>query len=225
MFSIKLFKKCCTKEWQYIFETHKQQKLVKAKEMIFNEGDPVEGIYFIESGKIKVLSKAFNGENRIIRLAADGMILGHRGLHSKFYPISAEALTDSVITFVPIKVFLNILKANPELAIYLINFMSDELKESEIRMKSLLIQDPRIRIAMILVKLIDCFGYLPEPETKLSFTLSRTDIANMAGTTYETTIRTIALFKKKKLIRLEGKEIHIINEIELRSLSGSVFKE
>jgi hypothetical protein len=51
MFSNKLFKKYCSAEWLPIFDLNKSTIHVKAKERIFNEGDLVKGIYFIEEGK------------------------------------------------------------------------------------------------------------------------------------------------------------------------------
>lgn len=220
MFSNKLFKKYCATEWLPIFDLNKQTINVKAKQRIFNEGDPVKGIYFIEQGKVKVLSKFSETEEQIIRIASNDMLLGHRGIHSKHYHISSEALTDTVLTFLPINVFITILKANPEMSIYLLNFMTEELKEAEDRLKNLLILDPKKRAALILVKLIDCFGYKNKTGDLLSFTLTRTDIANMAGTTYETIIRTLASFEEQKLITLVGKEIAIKNEAKLRAFAS-----
>jgi len=223
MFSLKLFTKYCSKEWQLVFKSQKQTFYFESGQRIFQQGDSVKGIYFVEKGKLKVLSKAFDGSEKIIRLVAPGMILGHRGLHAKHYPISAESLTDAIVTFIPLPTFVDMLKANPEMAVYLINFMSDELRDTELRMKNLLILDPKIRIAIILTQLIDTFGY-DKKSTKnlLSFTLSRADLANMGGTTYETVIRTLALFKNNKLISLEGKEIAIVNEKKLRELASGV---
>lgn len=220
MFSNKLFKKYCSDEWLPIFDMNKQTIHVKTKQRIFNEGDPVQGIYFIEQGKVKVLSK-FNAEDeKIIRIASNDMILGHRGIHFKHYHISSEALTDTTLTFLPIDIFIKIIKANPNMAVYLLNFMSEELREAEERMNNLLVFDPKKRIALILIKLIDCFGYANKKSDLLSYTLSRTDIANMAGTTYETTIRTLANFEKLKLIELIGKEIAIKNPEKLEEFAS-----
>lgn len=221
MFSNKLFKKYCSKEWLPIFDLNKQSIYVKSKKRIFNEGDDVKGIYFIEESKVKVLSKFSSNNEKIIRLAGNDTILGHRGIHYKKYHISAEALTDTKLTFLSIDIFISILKANPSMAIYLLNFMTDELREAEERLKNLLILDPKKRIALILLKLIDSFGYADKTCTLLSYTLSRTDIANMAGTTYETVIRTLSVFEKSKMIELIGKEIAIKNEPKLRMLATS----
>ncbi len=217
MFSNNIFKKYCSEEWLPIFNLNKQTINVSAKERIFNEGDSVKGIYFIEHGKVKVLSKFNSKDEKILRIASSDSILGHRGIHYKHYHISSEALIDTTLTFLPMDIFIKIIKANPDMAIYLLNFMTDELKEAEERMKNLLILNPKTRVALILIKLIDCFGYANENSKLLSFTLTRSDLANMAGTTYETIIRTLSAFEELKLIELVGKEIAIKNEKKLKA--------
>jgi CRP-like cAMP-binding protein len=220
MFSIKLFKKYCSAEWLPIFDLNKSTIQINARQRIFNEGDPVKGIYFIEAGKVKVLS-GFNGKDeKIIRIAGNDMILGHRGIHYKHYHISAEALTDTTLTFLPINIFIKIIKANPNMAVYLLNFFIEELREAEERMDSLLNFDPKKRVALVLLKLIDCFGYANKNSNLLSFTLSRADIANMIGTTYETVIRTLANLEKLNLIELIGKEIAIKNISKLKEIAN-----
>ncbi len=226
MFSLKLFSKCCGNEWLQMFKANKETFYFEAGQRIFTEGEIVKGIFFVEKGNIKVLSKAYDKTDKIIRLASTGMILGHRGFNAKRYPVSAEALTQTIVTFVPLNVFLNILKASPEMVIYLLNFMSDELQEAELRMKNLIILDPKVRIAIILLKLVEVFGYQKkEVKNLLSFTISRTDMANMGGTTYETVIRTLAIFKKNKVISLAGKEIVILNEKKLRQIATGKMKD
>lgn len=219
MFSNKLFKKYCSSEWMIIFESNKQIINVKAKERIFNEGDEVKGIFFIEEGRVKVISTFNEGDEKILRVAGNDTILGHRGINYKHYHISAEALTDTRLTFLPIDIFIKILKANPGMSIYLINFLTEELREAEERLRNLLILDPKKRIALILLKLIDTFGYSKVQKNLLQYTLSRTDMANMAGTTYETIIRTLSHFEDMKLIELVGKKIAIKKEDKLRALA------
>ena len=219
---MKLMKQYCGKEWHALLDFHKKELSFPAKSIIFNYGDPVEGIYFINKGNVKVLSQPNKDEERIIRLANDGMILGHRGIHADTYYIRAVAQTDVKVSFLPINVFRSAMTANHKLASYIINFLSDELKDAEDRLKTLMITDPKIRIAKLLIKLLDSFGQSKDQKGKLAFQLSRHDISNMAGTTYETVIRTLNGFEKSKWIAFEGKEILIANEKILRELATQV---
>lgn len=56
-------------------------------------------------------------------------------------------------------------------------------------------------------------------QKKLAYTLSRNDIASMANTTYESVVRTIAESNKVKIIKIDGKSIHILNLKKLNSLA------
>ncbi len=211
--------KYCAKEWHQIITANQVQLKIAYDCKIFSEGDLVKGIFIINSGKVKVVSVFDKDKERIHRLASEKKILGHRGIGSKKYTISAIALTDTIVTFMPMDIFNILLKTNPALSLFMIEFMAEELRNSEEQMKNMVQLEVKERIASILVTLINSFGYDSKESTKLSFTLSRKDIASIAGTTYETVIRTLAYLDKKKLIELVGKDIHIKNEKELKLFS------
>ena len=216
---INILSKYCSEEWRPVINMYRTVSEFGAKERIFTEGDEVKGIYFIEKGKIKVVSSYGKNLERILRLAGEGKVFGHRGLTSKQYPISAITLTDSTVSFIPLDIYNKLLKSNPEFSRYMINFLTDQLLESEMRMKKMIHLDVRQKIADIVVMLINAFGFDKEDKNKLSYTLSRYDFANIAGTTYETVIRSMAFLQKKGYIKLDGKNIRVINQDGLRKFS------
>lgn len=218
--SLKIFSTYCIPEWIPLIEHHCQRFEFNKKDVIFNIGDKVKGIYFIQKGYVKVESE-MNGEYSIIRLAGDGMILGHRGLHRNLYSIRATCLSHTTLSFLPIQLFKSVLMANSNLAMYMIHFLSDELYEAEERNRNLQISDPRRKISLVLLKLAKTFGYTKTEPQKLAFRITRQDLANMTGTTYETVIRTLSLLEKQKFIQLDNKDILIINEKKLLELSAS----
>ena len=74
-------------------------------------------------------------------------------------------------------------------------------------------------MARALLENYKVFGFEKADSTKLSFTLSRKDLASKAGTTYETVVRVLAELSKNNIILAEGKSIHILNMDELMALS------
>ncbi|MBL7892878.1 MAG: Crp/Fnr family transcriptional regulator [Bacteroidia bacterium] len=213
--------KYCSEEWYPIINNNQVLYSIKKGDKIFAQGEKVNGIYFINDGYVKVVSLFDKNKERILRLAGKGKLLGHRGFATSHYPISAIALTNTTVTFIPNSIFRTLIKSNPTLSIYLIDFLAGEIRESEERMKSLMYSDIKKRIAKILIKLVESFGYDKRTPRKLAYTLSRKDFANMAGTTYETVIRTLAHFQKRKYIKLVGKAILIVNAKELKTISES----
>lgn len=208
--------KYCSKEWHPIINANTTLYSFRKNETIFAEGEPVKGIYIIQKGKVKVFSLLDKYKTRIHKLSSDGKILGHRGFHTENYPVSAIALTQTEVSFIPNEIFLSLIKTNSGLSIFLINFLADELRGSEERMKSLMHSDVKYRMAKIIFYLIDSFGFDTKDKTTLAYCLARKDFAAMAGITYETTVRTLAYFQRKKLIKLEGKNIKVINQAGLK---------
>lgn len=211
--------KYCSDEWKPIITFNKVTTDYPAGVTIFNEGEPVTGIYEIYTGKIKILSNYGNGKSRIIGFAKREEILGFHGLGGNMiYPVTAVTLEESQVTFIPIDIFYKAVKANPDMALYLVKFFADQLKLSENRTKLQSIMSAIEKVAFALITIVNSFGYDKKDATLLSFTPSRRDIASLAGTTYETVIRMLSEFEKAKLISLEGKSIRILDQQGLKSI-------
>lgn len=213
-----ILKNTISKEWMVLAKNYLIIKKHKKNERIFNEGEPVKFIFYINNGKAKVVSHYDFENERILRLASAGDLLGHRGISSSHYPVSGIALTDVEVTAIPIDIFKSLIKSNPEFAMYIINFLTEDLKITEDRMKNMIHNEVIVRIGIILCMLIDAYGYDEKKSKKLSYTLPRKDMANFAVTSYETLLRNLLKLEELKIIRYENKEIYILNEKELRKL-------
>lgn len=208
--------KYTTDEWKPIISHYKSNEDYPAGATIFNTGDPVKGIYQIYSGKIKVVSFLGDGKERIVRLAKDEQLLGHRGFgENQFYPVSAITLTPAQITFIPFEIFYKAVKANPDLSISLLNFYADDLREMEKRMEAISVMNAKEKVALALLIVINSFGFSKKDPQLLSFTPSRKDLSSIAGTTYETVVRMLSDFAHMGIIKLEVKSIRILNHQEL----------
>lgn len=203
--------KYCSEEWKPIITFNKVTTDYPAGASIFSEGEAVTGIYEIYSGKIKVISSYGNGKERIISFAKREQILGYHGLGGNMiYPVTAVALEPSQVTFIPIDIFYKAVKANPDMALYLVKFFADQLKASETRNRLQSEMSALEKVSYALLTIIDSFGFDKQDDSMLSFTPTRKDIASLAGTTYETVIRVLAELEKTNVIRLEGKSIRIL---------------
>lgn len=181
----------------------------KKKQLVFQEGEPVSGVYFIREGKVKV-SKEADYRGQIVRLAKSGDVLGHRGINKKnIYPITASAIEDSLICFVEQEMLFKLMNKNSELSIKMMLFYADELQKTEIRLRNMAIMTVRERIADALLMIHDVFGVKKGKEFLLDVELSRKDIAEIAGTYQEQASRFITEFKSEGILALDGKKIII----------------
>jgi CRP/FNR family transcriptional regulator len=212
-----IFEKYCSKEWLEFINFHKKIQNFPARGIIFRERDMTQGFFTIRHGKVKIVSKEPDNRERLIRIAADGDIIGHRGFFGNWkYPVSAVALTPTQVTFLPTEIFMHVVKANSELSYHLIEFFAEELRLSEEKQ----IQMPmKNKLANAILMNYKVFGFENEKSKKLSYTLSRQDFADYIGTTYETIIRELSNLNQSGSIKTDGKSISIKNMKLLQKLA------
>lgn len=210
--------KLCLKEWLPAIAAGRKTVHVKKGTVIFEEGSKVEGIYFVYQGKVKVHKKWGNDKELIVRIAGEGAILGHRGLgKSMVYPISATALETTTVCFIDLDFFNATLKVNNEFAYRLMMFFADELQESEKNMRNLAHMTVKGRVAQALLMLQERFGV--NEDGYIGISLSRQDLASLAGTTYETVFRIMNDLAQETILSAAGKDIRIINLQKLQGLT------
>lgn len=209
----------CSSEWLRFLEFHTLYEDFDKNESIFCEGEDVDFVHIIENGKVKIITNYKNSGDRIIRLATDGEIIGHRGIGGDYkYSVSAVSLTSVRIRKIPVNVFLDVLKANNALCFHFMLFFAEELKRSEQNKKDLENMTVLQRTAKALLINAESFGYDDTIANLLSFTCSRAELAQIASTTYESLIRALRELNDKKIIQIAGKQIHILDEKALRAI-------
>lgn len=210
--------KHCLKEWIPSIEQFKTTFHLKKGEQLFKEGDEVKGIYFLKKGKLKVHKLWSEDRQMVLRFAKEGDVIGHRGLGSDtIYPVTATALEDVTACFIERSFFLRSIQLNPEFALQLMMFYSDELQDAEKRIRDLALMDVRGRIADTFLMLQKKFGI--DNEGYINVTLTRQDVASFAGTIYETFFKIAAEFAEQKIIRYSGKRLKILKPSKLKQYS------
>jgi CRP/FNR family transcriptional regulator len=204
--------------WRLAIAERKENRKFKKGASIFAEGNQVDGIFFIYSGKVKVHMKWGLEKELILRFARAGDIIGYRGLAGEFiHPVTATALEDVVVCFIDIPFFESTLQVNPNLTYEFMKMYANELSETERRMRNLAHMEVKGRIADTLLMLKKKFGI--NKEGYIDISLTRQDIASYSGTTYETFSRVANDLVKEKTVRFEGKNITIIKEKRLTELT------
>lgn len=186
-------------------------KLKKGQQFII-EGTPVNGLFFILEGTVKVFRTGINGREQIVRFAKGGEIIGHRGFGTQeYYSIGASVLKETVICYFSKDTLQEILINTPKFTYDFMLFYANQLNKSESKVKSLSQMSVRERVIDTLLYIHRKFGLL---NNFIDLPLSRREYADYAGTTEQQVIRIFSMLKKEKLITSEGKKIGI-NNIQL----------
>jgi CRP-like cAMP-binding protein len=191
--------------------------LVKKGQKIFDEGDPVTGIYFVYSGKVKVHKRWDEDKELILRFAKKGDVLGHMGLgDNPAYPVSATAIEESVVCYIDMPFFESTINVNPKFTYALLKLFANELQESEKRANTLIHMPVKERIALALLNLKRQFGV--DDEDVIALDITRQDLSSYAAVSYETLFKVIQEFLQLNIIQVSKKSFRLINENYLYEL-------
>ncbi|HMH21234.1 MAG TPA: Crp/Fnr family transcriptional regulator [Puia sp.] len=208
----------CLKEWWPALDAHRKVISCAKGEVIFSEGQTLEGVYFMVGGVVKVHKSWTEDKELIIRWAGESDIIGHRGL-STFttrYPVTATALTDAVVCFIGLDFFRSTLAVNAAFSYAFMMFFADELYFSEQRMRDLAHMPVKGRVAQALLAIQNKFSN--NEQGFISFAVSRQDIAAYAGAAYETVYKILTEWTSSGVIKTDGKYIGILDDATLKAL-------
>ena len=80
----------------------KTSHIIKKGEVIFEEGDTINGIYCVKDGICKLSKLSPNGKDHIVKLIKKGELLGQRSMISEEpVNLTAVALEDMEVCFIP----------------------------------------------------------------------------------------------------------------------------
>ena len=168
-------------------------------DIIVHEGDPIESIIVVRTGRIKTYRSTSDGEQHVLDVLHDGQALWHGlFLDNRTYGYSVSCLTPVRLCLIHRADVEQMLANHPDVAMGLIRMVCTELDRAEERIMMLSIRDPRRRLAKyLLTRDRSCTG--PEIHLKLD------DIASSVGLRPETVSRNIARFDREGLVRRMGR--------------------
>lgn len=196
----------------------KTTKTIKKGEVLFDEGDYINGVFCIKSGVCKITKMSNNGRDQIIKLIKKGDMLGELSLiTNESANLRATALNDLEVCFIPKDEIVRDLKNNNNFTMSVLKNFATSLKEADDVIVDMAQKTVKQRLAETLLHLHK--NHKKEGVEVLDIQLSRDDIANIIGTATESAIRLLSSFKKEGLIDLKGKEIYILKPIALQRIS------
>lgn len=191
----------------------------KNGEYVFYEGDPPDWFCIVKEGNIKAIKQAEDGKEIIMHMFKSGDTFGEVAVFDR-RPYPASALTvgqTTVVKFHHTHCF-EILETMPEVATKFLLTMGRKQREFVDRIEAALTARVEKRIATTLIKLANMVD--TEKGKTINLHLTRKDIANMVGTTIETTIRVMSRFQKDGVIETTKNGITILKPVRLQEISG-----
>jgi CRP/FNR family transcriptional regulator len=218
--TLSLFKDLSDAEMKEL-EPYCSTSTFRKKETIFSEGEPPEWFYLVLSGKVKITKLSHEGKEVILEVISPTDIFGGVAVIKGFpYPANAIAMEDAEVLKISRKNLLRLVDRFPNLMYCMAMQMGERMKSSYDSLKNIALERVEARIAALLLKLAGKVGVESKQGTVIDMRLTKQDVADMVGTTVETSIRTFSKFKKQDLVSEADGKIIIKDKDGLAALSS-----
>lgn len=191
-------------------------KHFRKKEIIYEQGETLDFLYYIRKGKVKLIKTNNEGKDFVLDILIEDAFFGHMDLVED--GISTEttiAMEPSEILQIPKKAFQEILCHNRAISTSFIKYLANNMKEREEKLLHLAYDSVRRRVATALLVL----HQKSQSQGKKNIIIFREDLAGYVGTAKETVIRTLSDFKEDGYIAiLEKGIIEVIDEKGLEDM-------
>jgi len=167
-------------------------------------GDSVAFFGVVSTGFVKMMREAPNGQEFPCEIIGPGQIFGmFCTIGGCGCPLTARAVCDTWYVRVPKTAFLPIFEESSPLKANVVSRSSILLREAYDMLARMTTGRVEERIAAVLLILAESYGTTTESGLRIDVPLTRQDIAEMAGVTVETAIRTLSKWRKDGLVLLE----------------------
>ena len=208
-------------EESQVFKPYKHHYELKRGELIFREGDEINGMYFIQSGVIKLEMNSHTQRPFILRLVGAGQTMGHRFLsYTGLQPYTATAIEDTRVCFIELGFFKNLVQKNELLQEEIRKIFLKEIRHTEVKLLQIAQQTVREKVAGILVHMAETYNY-KQTSMGIRVHIDRQEMADLAGTTKEQVSRVLADFDQEQLIRFRAKHFKYLAVDKLRQIADN----
>ncbi len=195
---------------------YKKGQRYERGQALFYEGNSCDAHYLLCSGSLKLVQSSQTGQQQILEVCSPGNWVDKGGgFSSNRHAVSAVALERSELSLFSREDFSVILKSDPSLSRALISVLSREVEKGRERSSQLLFKSALERLAQTLLDLARHHGISEDGVRVIKIALKREELAEMVGVTQETVVRLLTFLRKEQIIRLNGRDICILDEARL----------
>lgn len=188
---------------------------------IYRQGDPATMLRVVVVGSVKLVSHTMDGNDVLMDMLQPGEFFGNPAAKSNdVYNDTAQTQTSTCILSIRRTDFRDIMNEYSSVAISVLDITTERLNASRQRIQHLSSLSVKKRIAHILVTLANKFGEKHPRGLLIQLPLSRKDLADMAGTSAETTSRIMSEFQEEDLITSGRQWVAINDKPELLRISA-----
>ncbi len=190
-------------------------------EYLFKHGQPTERFFMLKGGYIKLFRISLGGAEKVFEVISPGQSFAEAMMFmpDSVYPVTAQAISNSVLLSFDNKTFVNILKESSDTCFRLMFHMSKRLRMWLNEIDNLTLQNATYRLVNYLLYQV------PDEHKKVyefSFPVPKHVIASRLSIKPETFSRILRSLNLEGFIAVKGRSIRIHNVERLRLHSVNI---
>lgn len=191
-------------------------------EHVFREGEVFNAIAAVRAGTVKTYVDHSDGREQVLGFFLPGEVIGLNAIHHAHYPCNAVALDTVMLCRFSFPKMAILAQKMPGLQAQLFNLLSADIGKAALLAGDYSADE---RLAAFLVALSRRYAARGFSDRRFTLTMSRTDIANYLRLAAETVSRVLRRFEGEGLIRVDRREVELLDLERLQVLSHPVLRD
>ncbi|KAB0666481.1 Crp/Fnr family transcriptional regulator [Oryzomonas japonica] len=192
-------------------------------QIVLLEEDTANYMYFVYSGKVRVVKINEEGKEQIISIHKKNDFFGEMALlDGKTSPATVIAYEDADIGLLSKSDFERFVLNNDATRHRIIGLLCDRLRDSWAMIKILSFDNAEHRVLAVLERLQDLYGVMDDRGTIINAKLTHQQIASYASVARETVTRILNKLEKDSIIQtLENKSILLTKTFRIKTMAAN----
>lgn len=191
---------------------------LQCRESLYRADSKFHNLYIVLSGLLMTSLLDEDGTDRPTSFPGSGDIVGIDGVEDGKYRSDTVALTPSLILTLPFKTIMTSMEIYPELQLAFRQLAGHELVRTRKTMHVLRNYRSEARVAHFIFEIAEKLTNLELENCPFRLPISRREIANFLGLTYETISRTLAALHHQGVINVDGSNVTVLDFSKLLAI-------
>ncbi len=183
---------------------------------LLHEGAPAQALYVLRSGSLKCIRTLEDGYEQVLAFTQPGELFGFEALHSGRQPSGVVALEDSSVYALPLQGLRALRQRCAPLDQALQMALSRQLVRAAGTAEMMAAVAADARLARSLLWMSARMAEAGRSPRRLNLRMCRRDIASLLGVAHETVSRSFGLLAEAGLVKVENREVEILDLDALR---------
>lgn len=186
-----------------------QTRTLRRGDVLFCEGDEGTELFIVESGRIAIANKSFDGRESVVALMEAGDVFGEMSLfdgHGR--SAEARALEASRVNVVPFEPLRAVFREQPELLWTVVSLLARRIRNMDVALADSVFLDVTGRTAKRLLELAG-------DSDEFQLPITQEELAGLVGASRERVNKAISSFVRLDWLEQRDRRYKIINRVQL----------